>query len=560
MMGAARMAGVAAILLLLGARAPAARPILYAVGLAGPHSLAVEMSFDGDRDGETVIDLPDHWAGSKELWRGISDFRVEGGTVTGQGATRTVRHSPGQPLVVRYTVASGAVAIEEGEKARPTVGPEGFFFHGEGVFATVDGRKAMPVRFRWGAFPAGWKLATDLEPMRRHPGRVEDLVESVGIGGADVQILSKSYGSAALTVAVRGKWTFTPQRFLDRIGRILTAEHDYWRERPHSFLVTLAPLPDQPGSTSYTGTGRYEAFSLLSTSNLDLDQATRVLAHEYDHRWVPQLLGGLPEQEEGRDYWFSEGFDDYLAARILLGSGLWSFSDYFANKNEVLSRYAASPARNATGADVAAKFWKDANFERVSYDRGQLLALLLDARIRAATHGRLSLDDVLRAQRQRARKTHLTGAALFVRTLKEVTKLDLAREIAAIVEDGGIVLLPADVIAPCARVETVRQHVFTRGFDIDATADAGMSIHGTDPAGPAYAAGLRDGMRLVRREAGRVGDSTQEIAYRVNDGGVEKVVRYMPQGREQIDVQRMIPTIGGPAAEAACRRLLGGKA
>jgi predicted metalloprotease with PDZ domain len=234
--------------------------------------------------------------------------------------------------------------------------------------------------------------------------------------------------------------------------------------------------------------------------------------------------------------------------------------DYFANKNEVLSRYAASPARNATGADAAARFWKDRDFERISYDRGHLLALLLDARIRATSRGRLNLDDVLRAQRRRARKPGLTGATLFVRTLKEVTGLDMSREIAAIVDGGGAVALPADAIAPCARVETTTQHVFTRGFDADATADAGMSVRGTDPGGPAYAAGLRDGMRIVRREAGRIGDAGQEIAYRVNEGGVEKVIRYMPRSREAIEVQKVTSTMSGTAEEAACRRLLGGTA
>jgi hypothetical protein len=41
---------------------------------------------------------------------------------------------------------------------------------------------------------------------------------------------------------------------------------------------------------------------------------------------------------------------------------------------------------------------------------------------------------------------------------------------------------------------------------------------------------------------------------------VEKVIRYLPQSRESIEVQRVVPTIAGPAEEAGCRRLLGGTA
>lgn len=445
------IAAVGAALLLLGAKAPAPAPIRYSVGVAGEHSLAVEMRLSGNSSGETVIDLPDHWAGTADLWRSISDFRVEGGTVTGEDGKRVLHHPGGAPLVVRYTVESAGMSKE---KARPTVEPTWFFFHGEGVFATVEGSKA-PATFQWDSVPAGWKLATDLTPMTHRPGRIEDLVQSASIGGRDLQILSHPYGHAALTVALVGKWDFTPAALLDRIGRILVAEHHFWREPPVNFLVTLAPIPDVPGYRNYTGTGRYGAFSLLSTSNFDLVSTTRVLAHEYDHRWVPKLLGGL-SKEDGRDYWFSEGFDDYLAARILLGSGLWTFSNYFADQNEVLSRYAASPARTATAADAAAKFWKDRDFERISYDRGHLLALLLDFRIRKASHGRLTLDDVLRAQRQAAKSTHLTGAPLFLKTLNKVTGLNMTSEINAIVEKGEPITLPEDVIAPCARIETVR--------------------------------------------------------------------------------------------------------
>ncbi|MDB5693775.1 MAG: hypothetical protein JWO81_2838 [Alphaproteobacteria bacterium] len=557
-MGVVRAVLTAAALLLLAAKSPSPAPIDYSLGVADSHNLAVEIRFTGNPTGTTAIELPDHFTGTAELWRYISDLKVEGGTVTGDGDMRTIRHQPGAPLIVRYRVESRGDAADRSETARPTLRPDWFFFHGEGVFATVRGREAVPVGFHWGAVPAGWKLATDLEPLRRRPGRLKDLIESVGIGGRNLQILSKASGDAVLTVAVQGKWAFTAAEFLDRIDRIRVAEHRFWRERPSSFLVTLWPLPDMPGSTSYTGIGRTEAFSLLSTGNLDLNQATRVLAHEYDHRWVPRLLGGLPEQDEGRDYWFSEGFDDYLAARILLGSGLWSFSDYFSDKNVVLARYAASPARAATAAEIAGKFWQDENFERISYDRGQLLALLIDTRIRATSHGRLNLDDVLRAQRRRAGGTDLPAAALFVKMLRDATGLDMRREIASITASGRPITLPADAFGHCARVETKRLHVFTRGFDVSATQDANMAIRGVDPAGPAYAAGMRDGMRLIRREAGELGDSSREIAYRVEDKGVEKVIRYMPQSKESFEVQRVVPAVDGPTGEAACRKLLGG--
>jgi predicted metalloprotease with PDZ domain len=542
------------------AKPPERAPIEYSLSVAPGAALAVELRLRGDSDGETLIELPDHWAGTQELWRGIADFTATGGTVSGEGARRSIRHRPGAPLVVRYLVSSAGPGMDGGEKARPIVEPGWFFFHGEGVFATPAGREQAPVRFRWGAVPAGWQRASDLDHLAARPGNLTDIVESVGLGGPDVAIVTRQVSGVPLRVAIRGKWDFAAADLAGLVATIMAAEHAYWRDPPEPFLVAMAPLPDEPGKVSSTGTGRGDGFSILSTAGFGLAQATHLLAHEYMHHWVANLLGGLPEERPGREFWFSEGFDEYLTAAVLLRSGLWSFEDYFAEKNQVLARNASSPARAATGEQIAEKFWQDENFERISYDRGHLLAVLIDARIHSASGGRLGLADVLRAQRKAASPGGPTGAPLFPRVLREVTGLDMGVEIERLTVAGQPFLLPDDAFGGCARIAVERRKEFTRGFDIDATGAANMSLRGVDPAGPAYAAGLRDGMRLIRRERGTIGDSTEEIAYRVAEAGAERVIAYRPEGKQEFEVQQAVPTIQGPADQARCRILLGGGA
>jgi hypothetical protein len=65
---------------------------------------------------------------------------------------------------------------------------------------------------------------------------------------------------------------------------------------------------------------------------------------------------------------------------------------------------------------------------------------------------------------------------------------------------------------------------------------------------------MRDGMKLVLRESGRIGDSSVEIAYRVSDANGERVLRYLPQGKESEEVQQIVLTAQGPEAEARCLR------
>lgn len=539
-------------------------PVMADSGLAG---LAVEIRFEGDADGETRLALPSRWAGTDSLWRHLGPVEVQGAaSVRHDGpAARVIAHAPGAPLVVRYRVSS-AYAGEPGldyQKAEPLILPGWFFFHGEGVFATPEGREQAPARFAWSGFPPAWKVASDLDHLAgARPGTVADVYESVAIGAPDLVLMERPVGGAPLRMATRGAWTFAPEAFARTVEAIVTAQNALWGDPGRPFFVPLAPLGDTGDRISSHGSGRSDGFSIASTTNLELASATRTLAHEYMHTWISPEIGDLPRTDEALDYWLSEGFTDFYAARALLRSGLWSVDDYVRELNTVLLRYAVSPARTATAAQVMERFWTDRDHERMPYDRGHLMAIALDHRVRQATGGRLDLDDVMQAQRAAARRNgrgegRVPAAALFPAVVRQTAGIDVAAEIARHAVRGEPVLLPADAFTPCAQVRTAEQPDFHRGFDLAATEAAGGVVTGLDPAHPAYAAGLRDGMRILRREGGVPGDAGVEYVYRVMDGDTERVVRYLPQGKGRVIVQRVVPAPDASAAECA-RRMSGG--
>lgn len=81
-----------------------------------------------------------------------------------------------------------------------------------------------------------------------------------------------------------------------------------------------------------------------------------------------------------------------------------------------------------------------------------------------------------------------------------------------------------------------------------------------DPAGPAYAAGLRDGMKRLGRVGGKEGDSRVPIGYRVAGAdGVERLIQYQPEGKAILDLQT-VSVIAGLSAQqrVACVKDLGG--
>jgi predicted metalloprotease with PDZ domain len=344
------------------------------------------------------------------------------------------------------------------------------------------------------------------------------------------------------------------------VEKIIRAENALWGAPARPFFVPLAPLGGVDSGYSFSGTGRADAFSVAATSGFDLAGGSHLLAHEYLHTWFPIELGGAPEQDEVLGHWFGEGFTDFYAAHVLLRAGLWSLPEYIDDLNRTLMRYGTSPARHATAADILRSFWTDQAVQKLPYDRGHLLAHLLAYRIRKASEGRTGLHDVLRLQYTRAQRNHAEGrhipaATLFPAILRETTGLDMTSDLNRYIEAGEPIMLPADLFGDCFTITTVTQPEFHRGFDVDATEQAGGILTGVDPESPAHAAGMRNGMRLIRREAGMVGDSSVEIAYRVKDGDTERVIRYLPQGKTQVTLQRVLPAPG--RAEQACEQRVG---
>ncbi|HEX8392148.1 MAG TPA: hypothetical protein VF665_07345 [Longimicrobium sp.] len=528
-------------------------------------ALAVEIRLAGDADGETRLLLPDEWAGSDSLWQNISGLTVDGATAVREegGVSRILSHRPGAPLVVRYQVNS-PYDEDPGfnyHKGLPVIRPGWFFFNGEGVFATPNGRMESPASFRWTGVPAAWKVASDLDHLSSaRPGTVNDIVQTTGIGAPDLAIATHPVGGALLRVAMRGQWEFTAEEFARSAAAIMNAENRMWGAPGRPFLITLGALGGTGSGLSYMGTARGDAFAVASTPGFNLRDAARFLAHEYMHTWFAPALGGSPDHEAS-GFWFSEGFTEFYAARVLLREGLWTPREYVDHLNSKLLRNASSPVRGATLAQMEAGYWTDGNLQLLPYDRGHLGALVWDARLRAATGGRVGVDEVI-AEQYRTAARNGTGAGrvsapeLFVRTVREMAGVDLRDDIARMMERGEPIVLPADAFGACARVDTASQPTFSRGFDARATNAAGGVLAGVDSAGPAFAAGMRNGMRLIRREPGVFGDATVALAYRVADESGERVIRYLPAGTGRVHLQRVTLTAEGETPQ--CRRLMAG--
>lgn len=528
------------------------------------NGIAVEMVLTGEADGETAIELPDAWGGKNELWRGISAFRVTGQGLKldagGSPALKVLRHAPGATLTVRYRVTQtwpGEPAVSGSNEYRPVIRPNYFHVIGWAMLARPKWSLATNVTVSFGGLPEAWQFASDLE----HGSlTLADLLESVSVGG-DFRVLK----AGALRVAIRGTWAFSDADFIKRLQPIIASHHRFWGDQPTPFLVTVLPLHADPGSMSLGGTGLSDAFAFFATANVADRQLTRILAHEHLHSWIPRRVGMMPqENNDALEYWLSEGFTDFYTYRLLVRDGLWSVEETAKAYNDAMWDYAFSLVRNAPNAKVAAEFWNDRAMNELPYQRGLLFATLIDDRVRRASGGSRDLDDVMLAMK-RAVDAMGKGAipppirGNFVALAKEAGGVEVQDDIGRHIENGATIALPADALAPCGAVVTSVVAEFDRGFDGRKTIANNNIVTGVDPDGPAFAAGLRDGMQILRLDLTEGGDSRVPLTYKVRANGVTREISYLPAGKRKVTLQELkLKPMSDEAVRKACAARLAG--
>ena len=278
--------------------------------------------------------------------------------------------------------------------------------------------------------------------------------------------------------------------------------------------------------------------------------------HEYFHNWNDQLLGRLAEPE-AQLYWFSEGFTDYYTYVLMRRAGLMSEAQYVAHVDEVLKSYYTSPARDVANERVVREFFTDAAVSKQPYWRGELLAASWDVRIRRATHGAKSLDDVMRdmlAEGRRNRERTITAETIdaHVRRYLGESVLD---EVHRHVEHGELIEPAADLLGPNATLETTELPVYELGVDLAAVKR--KEIAEVVPGSAAYTAGLSDGQTIVRRKPIYIGKPDHEVEITIRDGDAERTIVYFPRAARGTVIPQFRltpPAAAAPRAAAASRR------
>ena len=250
----------------------------------------------------------------------------------------------------------------------------------------------------------------------------DTLVDSPIIVGNPAVYEFSVEGKRHYLVNVGEAGVFDGARAARDVETIVRAHLRMWGSLPYDRYLVMNVLTSVPGQIPGGGLEHRNSTVLMAGRWATRTRPSylawlELVSHEFFHAWNgkrlrPVELGPFNYEDEvfTRGLWVVEGVTDYYAELLVHRAGLSSeveYLDALANKIEELQ---TTPGRGVQPVDLASfdawiKYYRpDENSTNTSvsyYTKGAVLAFLLDARIRKASGGTKSLDDVMRAAFQK---------------------------------------------------------------------------------------------------------------------------------------------------------------
>jgi predicted metalloprotease with PDZ domain len=410
-------------LLLLILPGPAARALDVAFTVAMPkpwtHMLDVEMRVTGATGKTADLVMPVWTPGSyvvREYARNVQDFTAvgaDGGALRWRKTSKNVwqvETGGATAFTARYRVYANELKVQLLE-----VTDDHAFWNNGGVLLHVANALKSPATLTVRA-PEGWKAATGLAPVPGKPNtfRAEDFDElydcPVEVGKHDETTFAVR--GVPHRVVFYGKPGAMPlERIRDDIKRIVEAEVALMGDIPYRDYTFIVHVRRGAGG----GLEHRNSCVLGATVDDFRDDYFGFLslaAHEFFHLWNvkrirPDGLGPFDYSHENhtRLLWVAEGITSYYEPIFLRRAGFLPPEGMLAYLSSLVRAVETTPGRRVMSLEDASfdawiKFYRKdenaANSQVSYYDKGAVVALLLDLTIRGRSGGKKSLDDVLR--------------------------------------------------------------------------------------------------------------------------------------------------------------------
>ena len=211
---------------------------------------------------------------------------------------------------------------------------------------------------------------------------------------------------------------FDGARAAKDIETIVNEHRRMWGQLPYDKYVVLNVLTSLPGQFAGGGLEHKNSTVLMAAPWATRTRASylawlELASHEIFHVWNvkrlrPVELGPFDYESEvhTRSLWVAEGVTEYYGLLAVHRAGFSNRDEFMTSLSSLIEEVQTFPGARVQSAELASfdawiKYYRpdenSANSSMSYYTKGAVLGFLLDARIRAASNGARSLDDVMRA-------------------------------------------------------------------------------------------------------------------------------------------------------------------
>ncbi len=410
-----------------GARMP--EPISYTLRFPAAQTHYVEVEASVPTDGRPEVELlMAVWTPGSYLVREYSRNveAISAATEAGRplAIEKTAKNrwrvrTGGEPrIVVRYRVYSREMSV------RTNFVDSAFaILNGAPTFLTREGAQDRPHDVRV-VLPPDWKLS--VSPLPPVPGggdntyRADDfdtLVDSPLYAGNATVHRFEVAGRTHLLVNEGEDGIWDGPRSAADAAKIVQEQVDFWGVAPYPRYVFFNLLTEGGGGLEHKNASTLLSSRWRTRTREGYLDWLGLVSHELFHAWNgkrlrPAELGPFEYEREvyTRGLWAVEGFTSYYGDLMVHRAGFSTRKEYLKNLSRAIETLQTTPGRLAQPLDEASfdawiKFYRrdenSVNSAISYYTKGEVVAFLLDARIRRATGGGRSLDDAMRLAYQR---------------------------------------------------------------------------------------------------------------------------------------------------------------
>src|SRR5688572_22340177 len=264
--------------------------------------------------------------------------------------------------------------------------------------------------------PQPWKVATGLPAAGKNTFRAEnfDVLYDSPVEVSNFKTISFTVKNVPHRIVIDGEGNYDPERMKRDVQKIVETSVELMGGeipyRDYTFILHL-------GANTGGGLEHLNSTALgFRRFNFRPDTSYRgflgLVSHEFFHLWNvkrirPDALGPFDYTKENytKLLWVAEGVTSYYGDLILRRAGLINEKDFLAETARAFQTLQNTPGRleqsvEESSFDAWIKFYRpdenSVNSQISYYDKGAIVALLLDLEIRKRTSGAKSLDDVMR--------------------------------------------------------------------------------------------------------------------------------------------------------------------